>query len=87
VPAAQQAAPPFSHRTVYANLGVALVLHSVLVDGLQKMRHFAKAGNYECCLYAYNLSMLFVPHPSSVCFNASSQSQLEASYVSAPSPL
>jgi hypothetical protein len=29
---------------VYAKLGATLVLHSVLVDGLQKMRHFKNAG-------------------------------------------
>jgi hypothetical protein len=38
---------------VYANLGAALVLHSVLVDGLQKMRHFKKAGESDFYLCAY----------------------------------
>ena len=31
-------------RHVYAAMGISLVLHSVMIDGLQKMRHFKNAG-------------------------------------------
>jgi hypothetical protein len=35
---------------VFRTMGVGLVVHSVMVDGLQKMRHFRKAGEHWCLL-------------------------------------
>lgn len=45
-------------RAVYAAAGTTLLLHSVLIDGLQKIRHFRKAGG---------CGKLFTFHCISVC--------------------
>ncbi|KAF6262414.1 hypothetical protein COO60DRAFT_1624964 [Scenedesmus sp. NREL 46B-D3] len=37
------------YGALYATLGATLVLHSVLVDGLQKMRHFKNADSAAAC--------------------------------------
>jgi hypothetical protein len=57
--AAQPAAPSSTRRVLYANLGATLVLHSVLVDGLQKLRHFKNAGEaaLSVCGHSFTLAV------------------------------
>jgi hypothetical protein len=38
------AEPSASDKRVFASYGAALVVHNVIIDGLQKLRHLAKAG-------------------------------------------
>lgn len=42
--AAEHGDQPSLYRVAYAAAGAVTVLHSIIIDGLQKMRHFAKAG-------------------------------------------